>query len=174
MGPGGIAPLRPVPDFAIAAPSWFILRALLPGKSAWRPSRVMGEPDAGAKGCGDLVVAGQRGDGSPSKEGLFFYLNETCLSACRGLQNGGGPLNRLILSDEQWERIAPDLPGKVGDPGRSAADNRMFLGGCSADCAGGPLQLLIHCAAARCAGVNPRSAARCGSRLARRPNAPGP
>jgi len=36
-------------------------------------------------------------------------------------------LNRLILSDEQWERVAPHLPGKVGDPGRSAADNRMFL-----------------------------------------------
>jgi transposase len=36
-------------------------------------------------------------------------------------------LNRLILSDDQWERVAPLLPGKVGDPGRSAADNRMFL-----------------------------------------------
>ena len=36
-------------------------------------------------------------------------------------------LDRLILSDEQWERIAPHLPGKAGDPGRSAADNRMFL-----------------------------------------------
>ena len=27
-------------------------------------------------------------------------------------------LDRLILSDEQWERVAPHLPGKVGDPGR--------------------------------------------------------
>ena len=36
-------------------------------------------------------------------------------------------LDRLILSHEQWERIAPHLPGKAGDPGRSAADNRMFL-----------------------------------------------
>jgi transposase len=36
-------------------------------------------------------------------------------------------LNRLILSDDQWERTAPHLPGKVGDPGRSGADNRMFL-----------------------------------------------
>jgi hypothetical protein len=134
----------------------------------------MGEPDARAKGCGDLVVAGQRGDGSPSKEGLFFYLNETCLSACQGLQNGGGPLNRLILSDEQWERIAPDLPGKVGDPERSAADKRMFLQGVLRTAQAAPLRLLIHWAAARCAGVNPRSAARCGSRLARRPNAPGP
>jgi transposase len=36
-------------------------------------------------------------------------------------------LIRLILTDEQWERVAPLLPGKVGDPGRSGADNRMFL-----------------------------------------------
>jgi hypothetical protein len=35
-------------------------------------------------------------------------------------------LNRLILSDDQWERAAPHLPGKVGDPGRSEADNRKF------------------------------------------------
>jgi transposase len=31
------------------------------------------------------------------------------------------------LSDEQWARVAPLLPGKVGDPGRSGADNRLFL-----------------------------------------------
>ena len=34
---------------------------------------------------------------------------------------------RTILSDEQWERIAPELPGKVGDPGATARDNRLFL-----------------------------------------------
>ena len=34
---------------------------------------------------------------------------------------------RTILSDEQWERIAPELPGKVGDPGATAGDNRLFL-----------------------------------------------
>jgi transposase len=38
-----------------------------------------------------------------------------------------GALNRLILSDDQWERAALHLPGKVGDPGRSGADNRTFL-----------------------------------------------
>ncbi len=38
-------------------------------------------------------------------------------------------LNRLVLSDDQWAQIAPHLPGKVGDPGRSAADNRLFLEG---------------------------------------------
>lgn len=36
-------------------------------------------------------------------------------------------MDRLSLSDSMWERIAPHLPGKVGDPGRSAADNRLFL-----------------------------------------------
>ena len=36
-------------------------------------------------------------------------------------------LERHGLSDEQWERVWPVLPGKVGDRGRSAADNRKFL-----------------------------------------------
>lgn len=36
-------------------------------------------------------------------------------------------MNRDLLSDEQWERIAPLLPGKEGDPGRTAADNRLFV-----------------------------------------------
>jgi transposase len=40
-----------------------------------------------------------------------------------------GALDRLILSDEQWECLAPHLPGKVGDPGRSSADKRMFVEG---------------------------------------------
>ena len=34
---------------------------------------------------------------------------------------------RLALGDGQWERIAPHLPGKHGDPGRSGADNRLFV-----------------------------------------------
>jgi transposase len=36
-------------------------------------------------------------------------------------------LDRRVLREDQWKRIAPLLPGKVGDPGRSAADNRLFL-----------------------------------------------
>ena len=36
-------------------------------------------------------------------------------------------MDRNLLSDEQWQRVAPLLPGKPGDPGRSAADNRLFL-----------------------------------------------
>jgi len=36
-------------------------------------------------------------------------------------------LIRLVVNDAQWERLAPLLPGKEGDPGRSGADNRLFL-----------------------------------------------
>ncbi len=34
---------------------------------------------------------------------------------------------RHELTDEQWERIRDHLPGKTGDPGRTAADNRLFV-----------------------------------------------
>ncbi len=34
---------------------------------------------------------------------------------------------RLMLSDAQWERIALELPGKAGDPGRSGRNNRLFI-----------------------------------------------
>lgn len=36
---------------------------------------------------------------------------------------------RTVLTDEQWERIAPLLPGKKGDPGRAGKDNRRFVEG---------------------------------------------
>jgi transposase len=36
-------------------------------------------------------------------------------------------LNRWVLKDEQWERVAPLLPGKAGDPGRTGSNNRLFL-----------------------------------------------
>jgi putative transposase len=38
-------------------------------------------------------------------------------------------IKRYELSDAQWERIAPLLPGKVGDPGRTGSDNRLFVNG---------------------------------------------
>jgi transposase len=38
-------------------------------------------------------------------------------------------LIRVVLSDEQWERVAPLLPGKATDPGATAKDNRFFLEG---------------------------------------------
>jgi len=34
---------------------------------------------------------------------------------------------RLGLRDDQWARIEGLLPGKPGDRGRSAADNRLFV-----------------------------------------------
>jgi putative transposase len=38
-------------------------------------------------------------------------------------------VKRYELSEAQWERIAPLLPGKAGDPGRTAVDNRLFVNG---------------------------------------------
>lgn len=35
-------------------------------------------------------------------------------------------MNRFVLKDEKWACIAPFLPGKAGDPGRSGAHNRLF------------------------------------------------
>ena len=43
------------------------------------------------------------------------------------LKNWGAALIRLVLNDAQWERIAPHLSGKVGDPGSSGRDNRLFI-----------------------------------------------
>jgi transposase len=34
---------------------------------------------------------------------------------------------RHELTDAQWELIDDLLPGKAGDPGRTAADNRLFV-----------------------------------------------
>jgi transposase len=36
-------------------------------------------------------------------------------------------LIRRFLTNAQWKCVEPLLPGKVGDPGRSASDNRLFL-----------------------------------------------
>lgn len=38
-------------------------------------------------------------------------------------------IKRYELSEAQWARIAPLLPGKAGDPGRTGADNRLFVNG---------------------------------------------
>jgi putative transposase len=34
---------------------------------------------------------------------------------------------RYELSNAQWERVRDLLPGKPGDPGRTAVDNRLFV-----------------------------------------------
>jgi putative transposase len=36
-------------------------------------------------------------------------------------------MERYEISDEVWEAIALSLPGKPGDPGRHAKDNRLFI-----------------------------------------------
>ena len=38
-------------------------------------------------------------------------------------------VRRYELSETQWQRIGPLLPGKAGDPGRSGGDNRLFVDG---------------------------------------------
>lgn len=35
--------------------------------------------------------------------------------------------DRFVISDAAWERVAPILPGKSGDRGVTAKDNRRFL-----------------------------------------------
>src|SRR5262249_22115146 len=42
-------------------------------------------------------------------------------------QGGPAMLRRHAISDDQWERIKDLLPGKEGDPGVTAADNRLFV-----------------------------------------------
>ncbi|MEL6443455.1 MAG: transposase, partial [Bacteroidota bacterium] len=37
------------------------------------------------------------------------------------------PVPAHTLTDQQFARIAPLLPGKPGDRGRTARDNRLFL-----------------------------------------------
>ena len=39
-------------------------------------------------------------------------------------------VKRYELSEAQWGRLAPLLPGKASDPGRSGSDNRLFVNGC--------------------------------------------
>ena len=38
-------------------------------------------------------------------------------------------VKRYELTDVQWQRIEGLLPGKVTDPGRTGADNRLFVNG---------------------------------------------
>ena len=36
-------------------------------------------------------------------------------------------MHRYALRDDQWERIESLVPGKAGDRGRTARDNRLFV-----------------------------------------------
>lgn len=38
-------------------------------------------------------------------------------------------MDRDLLRDDQWARIADMMPGKESDPGCTAADNRLFVEG---------------------------------------------
>lgn len=43
------------------------------------------------------------------------------------LKEGIPMVRRHELTDAQWEKIQDLLPGKEGDPGRTALDNRLFV-----------------------------------------------
>jgi transposase len=36
-------------------------------------------------------------------------------------------MDRTVLTDGQWAKMEPHCLGKVGDPGRSGKDNRLFV-----------------------------------------------
>ena len=36
-------------------------------------------------------------------------------------------MDRLVLTDAQWAKMEPHCLGKPGDPGRSGANNRLFV-----------------------------------------------
>ena len=36
-------------------------------------------------------------------------------------------MERLTLTDAQWAKMEPHCLGKIGDPGRSGKDNRLFV-----------------------------------------------
>ena len=36
-------------------------------------------------------------------------------------------MDRLVLTDAQWAKMAPHCLGKPSDPGRSGGDNRLFI-----------------------------------------------
>lgn len=43
------------------------------------------------------------------------------------IKQGGHEMKRYSLRNDQWERIEHLLPGKEGDPGATAKDNRLFV-----------------------------------------------
>jgi hypothetical protein len=59
-------------------------------------------------------------DGGAPKKGLFTYGTRggihTALRLRFKAEKWRPALIRTVLSDAQWQRIAPELPGKIGDP----------------------------------------------------------
>lgn len=55
------------------------------------------------------------------------WLSSFCIGCIVLEEFSGMNADRTLLRDDQWERVAPLLPGKASDPGRTAANNRVFL-----------------------------------------------
>jgi hypothetical protein len=44
-----------------------------------------------------------------------------------------GVMDRLVLNDAAWERMAPLIIGRPDQKGSTGRDNRMFVEGCALD-----------------------------------------
>ncbi|MGF6439427.1 hypothetical protein QF001_000181 [Paraburkholderia youngii] len=69
-----------------------------------------------SRGCPRAVAKVERVD---------FHEREDVFTFC--LLREQAKMIRTLLSDEVWARIESVLPGKEGDPERTATDNRWFV-----------------------------------------------
>ena len=60
--------------------------------------------------------------------GEFLYIGVGG-STLYKVEHDGGVVAREVLTDRQWELLAPILPGKEGDPGRTGQNNRATVEG---------------------------------------------
>ena len=73
-------------------------------------------------------------------------------------------VKRYELSEAQWLRIAPLLPGKASDPGRTVGDNRLFVNGFCGCC--GRVRTGATCRSAMASGRRSIAASAAGPRPA--------
>ena len=59
--------------------------------------------------------------------GAIFRANNAEKAAQAGQAEWKMNSDRTVLTDAMWDRIEHLLPGKAGDRGTTAADNRLFL-----------------------------------------------
>lgn len=63
-------------------------------------------------------------------------------------------IKRYEMSEAQWSRIASLVPGKTADPGRTGADNRLFINGCLWVLRSGAIFRNAMASGRRCIGVS--------------------
>ena len=84
------------------------------------------------KGGVVFLDAGDTRDGGPgvrlSKDGAAASIPLEDLNAENDEQRERRDVSiRKSLTDQQWDRIEGELPGRAGDPGCNARDNRLFV-----------------------------------------------